>query len=144
MKRRGELQLVKLFQSSVFEAFLKGKTLEECYSAVAKIANYWLDVLYSKVRSLAPVKFLLGLGSEYKNVVHNIAQASNMPDEELFDLISEKKNMSKKLEEYGSQKSTSISTAKRLAEVPLCSRLHSFFHKQSSSKRCSRSRVILS
>jgi len=39
-----------------------------------------------------------------------------MPDAELFDLISEKKSMSKKLEEYGAQKSTSISTAKRLAE----------------------------
>ncbi len=49
VKRRGELQLIKIFQSSVFEAFLKGSTLEECYSAVAKVANYWLDVLFSKV-----------------------------------------------------------------------------------------------
>jgi len=40
-----------------------------------------------------------------------------MPDLELFDLISENRNMSRKLEEYGEQKSTSISTAKRLAEV---------------------------
>ena len=39
-----------------------------------------------------------------------------MPDTELFDLISENRSMSKKLEEYGEQKSTSISTAKRLAE----------------------------
>ncbi len=49
VKRRGELQLVKIFQSGVFEAFLKGGTLEECYAAVAKVADYWLDVLYSKV-----------------------------------------------------------------------------------------------
>ncbi|KAI5747107.1 hypothetical protein M8J77_011093 [Diaphorina citri] len=90
VKRRGELQLVKNFQSSVFEAFLKGDTLEKCYESVAKIADYWLDVLYSK--------------------------ACNMPDSELFDLISEKKSMSKKLSDYGAQKSTSISTAKRLAE----------------------------
>ncbi|KAL5019575.1 hypothetical protein ScPMuIL_002467 [Solemya velum] len=90
VKRRGELELIKIFQSSVFEAFLKGKTLEECYAAVAKVANYWLDVLYSK--------------------------ASNMPDSELFELIAEKRSMSRKLEDYGSQKSTSISTAKRLAE----------------------------
>lgn len=90
VKRRGELQLIKIFQSSVFEAFLKGKTLEECYAAVAKVADYWLDVLYSK--------------------------AVNMPDKELFDLISENRSMSRKLEEYGVQKSTSISTAKRLAE----------------------------
>ncbi|XP_077998858.1 DNA polymerase epsilon catalytic subunit A-like [Glandiceps talaboti] len=90
VKRNGELQLIKIFQSSVFEAFLKGTTLEECYQAVAKVADYWLDVLYSK--------------------------AANMPDRELFDLISENRSMSRKLEDYGAQKSTSISTAKRLAE----------------------------
>lgn len=57
---------------------------------MAKVADYWLDVLYSK--------------------------GANMPDSELFELIAENKSMSKALEEYGSQKSTSISTAKRLAE----------------------------
>ncbi|XP_070201892.1 DNA polymerase epsilon catalytic subunit A-like [Littorina saxatilis] len=90
VKRRGELQLIKIFQSSVFEAFLKGGTLEECYKSVAKVADYWLDVLYSK--------------------------AANMPDSELFELIAENRSMSRKLEDYGQQKSTSISTAKRLAE----------------------------
>ena len=50
VKRRGELQLVKIFQSSVFESFLQGTTLDEVYAAVARVANYWLDVLYSKVR----------------------------------------------------------------------------------------------
>lgn len=90
VKRRGELQLIKNFQSSVFEAFLKGDTLEGCYAAVAQVADYWLDVLYSK--------------------------GVHMPDSELFDLISENRSMSKKLEDYGEQKSTSISTAKRLAE----------------------------
>jgi DNA polymerase epsilon subunit 1 len=64
--------------------------LETCYQAVAKIADYWLDVLYSK--------------------------AENLPDSELFELITENRSMSRKLEEYGGQKSTSISTAKRLAE----------------------------
>jgi len=63
VKRRGELQLIKIFQSSVFEAFLKGDSLETCYAAVAKVADYWLDVLYSR--------------------------AANMPDCELFELISE-------------------------------------------------------
>ncbi|XP_040208047.1 DNA polymerase epsilon catalytic subunit A [Rana temporaria] len=90
VKRRGELQLIKIFQSSVFEAFLKGNTLEEVYASVAKVADYWLDVLYSK--------------------------AANMPDSELFELISENRSMSRRLEDYGEQKSTSISTAKRLAE----------------------------
>ena len=91
VKRRGELQIIKIFQSTVFEAFTKGETLQGCYEAVATVANYWLDVLYSK--------------------------GSNMPDSELFDLISENRSMSRKLEDYGEQKSTSISTAKRLAEV---------------------------
>lgn len=50
VKRRGELQLIKIFQSSVFESFLKGTTLEEVYASVAKVADYWLDVLYSKVK----------------------------------------------------------------------------------------------
>ncbi|XP_028400533.1 DNA polymerase epsilon catalytic subunit A-like [Dendronephthya gigantea] len=90
VKRRGELQLIKIFQSSVFESFLEGSSLEEVYNAVGKVANYWLDVLYT--------------------------QAPNMPDTELCDLICENRSMSRKLEEYGSQKSTSISTAKRLAE----------------------------
>ncbi|KAG0692675.1 DNA polymerase epsilon catalytic subunit A [Chionoecetes opilio] len=90
VKRRGELQLIKIFQSSVFDAFLQGDTLETCYASVAKVADYWLDVLFSK--------------------------AANMPDSELFELISENKSMSRKLEDYGNQKSTSISTAKRLAE----------------------------
>ncbi len=39
-----------------------------------------------------------------------------MPDSELFELIAENKSMSKTLAEYEGQKSTSISTAKRLAE----------------------------
>ncbi|XP_043195220.1 DNA polymerase epsilon catalytic subunit A-like [Amphibalanus amphitrite] len=90
VKRRGELQLIKIFQSSVFEAFLKGSTLEQVYESVAKIADYWLDVLYSK--------------------------GANMPDSELFELIAENRSMSRSLADYGAQKSTSISTARRLAE----------------------------
>uniref|UniRef100_A0A915CMU3 DNA polymerase epsilon catalytic subunit n=1 Tax=Ditylenchus dipsaci TaxID=166011 RepID=A0A915CMU3_9BILA len=40
----------------------------------------------------------------------------NLPNEELFELIGENRSMSRKLEDYGSQKSTSITTAKRLSE----------------------------
>ena len=50
-------------------------------------------------------------------LVATVFQGANMPDTELFDLISENRSMSRKLEDYGEQKSTSISTAKRLAEV---------------------------
>ena len=49
LKRRGELQIIKIFQSQVFERFLLGHDLESCYSEVAKVANYWLDVLFAQV-----------------------------------------------------------------------------------------------
>lgn len=90
IKRRGELQLIKIFQGQIFEKFLLGTTTEECYAAVAAVADQWLDVLASK--------------------------ASSMEDGELVDLIAENRSMSKTLAEYGAQKSTSISTARRLAE----------------------------
>ena len=90
VKRRGELQLIKTFQSQLFEKYLLGTTTEECYAAVAEVADRWLDVLYSKAESL--------------------------PLDELVDLIAENRSMSKTLAEYAGQKSTSISTAKRLAE----------------------------
>jgi DNA polymerase epsilon subunit 1 len=32
-------------QAEVFENFLHGETLEECYQAVADIGNRWLDML---------------------------------------------------------------------------------------------------
>ncbi|KAJ3352743.1 DNA polymerase epsilon catalytic subunit [Entophlyctis luteolus] len=90
VKRRGELKLIKIFQTAIFKVFLEGGTLSECYAAVAAVCNQWLDVLYSK--------------------------GADMEDHELFELISENRSMSKSLEDYGAQKSTSISTAKRLAE----------------------------
>ena len=90
VKRRGELQLIKIFQSQIFDKFLLGTTTEECYAAVAQVADQWLDILQSK--------------------------ASSLHDDELVDLIAENRSMSKTLAEYGSQKSTSISTARRLAE----------------------------
>jgi DNA polymerase epsilon subunit 1 len=90
VKRRGELKLIKNFQAQLFKFFLEGSTLEETYGAVANVANRWLDILDTRGATLA--------------------------DEELIDLIVENKNMTKTLEEYGAQKSTAITTAKRLAE----------------------------
>ena len=34
----------------VFERFLLGDTLEECYEAVAEVANRWLDMLDTQVQ----------------------------------------------------------------------------------------------
>jgi DNA polymerase epsilon subunit 1 len=90
LKRRGELELVKIFQSQVFEHFLSGKTLTECYSAVGVIANQWLDVLDE--------------------------QGCGMEDGELLELISERKTISKTVDEYEGRKSTSLTTAARLAD----------------------------
>uniref|UniRef100_A0A915AYJ0 DNA polymerase epsilon catalytic subunit n=1 Tax=Parascaris univalens TaxID=6257 RepID=A0A915AYJ0_PARUN len=90
VKRRGELAMIKYFQTCVFKAFLVGKNHYEAYQNVAKEADYWLDILFSK--------------------------GADLSDSEVFDLISENRSMSKKLDDYGAQKSTSISTAKRLAE----------------------------
>lgn len=90
LKRRGELQLIKNFQSDIFKVFLEGDSLETCYGAVANVANRWLDVLDSK--------------------------GVMLEDEDLIELICENRSMSKTLAEYEGQKSTSITTAKRLGE----------------------------
>jgi DNA polymerase epsilon subunit 1 len=90
VKRRGELKIIKAFQTDIFKQFLEGSTLVECYQHVALVADQWLDILYTK--------------------------GSQVRDHEIFELISEDRNMSKALQEYGSQKSTSITTAQRLAE----------------------------
>ena len=90
LKRRGELELIKTFQSQVFERFLDGSSLEECYDSVADIANHWIDILET--------------------------QGDSLEDDELVDLIRENRNMSKQLDEYGDQKGTSQTTARRLGE----------------------------
>lgn len=90
LKRRGELQLIKNFQSDIFKLFLDGNSLETCYASVASVANNWLDVLDTK--------------------------GGLLEDEDLIELICENRSMSKALSEYGDQKSTSITTAKRLGE----------------------------
>jgi len=90
LKRRGELELIKAFQGDVFAHFLKGDSLETCYAAVADVANNWLDVLDSHGRG--------------------------MDSDELLDLISENRSMSKELSEYGGRKMTAVTTANRLAD----------------------------
>ncbi|CAN6479373.1 unnamed protein product [Victoria cruziana] len=90
IKRRGELKLIKVFQAEVFDKFLHGSTLEECYAAVASVANRWLDLLDN--------------------------QGIDIADGELLDYISESSTMSKSLVDYGEQKSCAVTTAKRLAD----------------------------
>jgi DNA polymerase epsilon subunit 1 len=91
LKRRGELSIIKVFQSSVFAKFLNGDNLQECYENVGAVADEWLDVLHSR--------------------------GENMEDTELIDLISENRSMSRRLEDYGNQRSTAITVAKRLGDL---------------------------
>ncbi|KAK9279688.1 hypothetical protein L1049_013368 [Liquidambar formosana] len=90
IKRRGELKLIKVFQAELFDKFLHGSTLEECYSVVASVANRWLDLLDN--------------------------QGNDIADSELLDYISESSTMSKSLADYGEQKSCAVTTARRLAD----------------------------
>ncbi|KAI2497495.1 protein of unknown function (DUF1744) [Fragilaria crotonensis] len=90
LKRRGELELIKTFQSQVFQRFLDGDSLKQCYASVADVANHWIDVLDT--------------------------QGESLDTDELFDLISENRSMSRQLEDYGDQKGTSQTTARRLGE----------------------------
>jgi len=48
LKRRGELNIIKIFQGEVFSKFLEGKTLQECYDACGDVAKRWYDILESK------------------------------------------------------------------------------------------------
>ena len=90
LKRRGELQIIKIFQEDLFSHFLDGNTLEECYFACGAVANRWLDILYKK--------------------------GEGIDDKELLDYIEESKSLSKTIEEYHSQKGVALTTAKRMAE----------------------------
>lgn len=90
LKRRGELKIIKIFQQEVFEKFLEGKTLQECYDACGEVGERWYDILDSK--------------GEY------------VDDTELIEYIGEERVLSKGLHEYEDKKGTSITCAKRLAE----------------------------
>nr|GEX82758.1 DNA polymerase epsilon catalytic subunit A-like [Tanacetum cinerariifolium] len=86
IKRRGELKLIKVFQAELFDKFVHGSTLEECYSVVASVANHWLDLI------------------------------DDIIDSELLDYISESSTMSKSLADYDEQKSCAEITTTRLTD----------------------------
>lgn len=92
IKRRGELKLVKQFQGEIFDCFLKGESLSECYEAVGKSCNKWLDIILTK--------------------------GEGMTDTEILELLVEQNNMSKALDEYllAKQKSCAITCATRMKE----------------------------
>jgi DNA polymerase epsilon subunit 1 len=91
LKRRGELKIIKIFQEEVFAKFLEGKSLQECYDACGEVAERWYDILETE--------------GEY------------VDDTELIEYIGESKFLSRSLADYHDQKGTSITCAKRLAEL---------------------------
>ncbi|KAH8061270.1 hypothetical protein JL721_8933 [Aureococcus anophagefferens] len=89
LKRRGELELIKAFQGELFDTFLAGDTPSRA-TAVADVANAWLDVMDAK--------------------------GGDMDDEELLDLISENRSLSREVKDYEGRKMTSLTTAQRIAD----------------------------
>ena len=90
LKRRGELELIKAFQAELFDQFLRGNTIEECYAQVASCANAWLDIVEHR--------------------------GAGMDAEEVLDLISENRSLSREVSEYEGRKMTSLTTARRIAD----------------------------
>lgn len=91
IKRRGEWIMIKMLQSDAFGSFMKGKTNQEIYQNVAEVCRQYLMILCTRGKTIE--------------------------DDELLSLLSESSMMSKNLAEYGDRKSTSITTAHRLAEI---------------------------
>lgn len=90
LKRRGELKIIKSFQTRVFSQFLKGESLNDAYSHAAKIANTYLDIIY--------------------------ARGSFLTDQQLISLISEASTLKNSLNSTPkNRKSTSITCARRMA-----------------------------
>ncbi|CAD8121665.1 unnamed protein product [Paramecium sonneborni] len=90
IKRRGELQIIKLFQQNLFSEFLKGSNLTECYQACAEVGKKLLKILLT--------------GGE------------GISQQELLELIGESRVLSKEISEYDKQKGVAITAGKRIAE----------------------------
>ena len=59
-----------MFQSEVFEKFLSGDTLEECYAAVAAVADRWLDLLDTKVSFSGLIQILRCVNAAHSQALY--------------------------------------------------------------------------
>ena len=75
MKRRGELKIIKMFQQSIFQQYVKGTTLKECYQACAEVAM------------------------EHFNFLNNRGKGCTV--EHILERLEESKNLSKDYKQYG-------------------------------------------
>ncbi len=82
----------EILTMQVFDHFLDGETLEGCYGAVGQVADYWLNVLDTQVRSIErqALYFVLVL-------LHVTLQGEDLTDDELVDLLSENRSMSRQV-----------------------------------------------
>lgn len=85
IKRRGELEIVKNFQSEIFFQFLKGTDLKSLYQECAKTARKWLNIIIEK--------------------------GKNIDDRKILELFSQLKVLSRSLASYNTQKSVAITAA---------------------------------
>lgn len=91
IKRRGELKIIKIFQSEIFQQYLKGNTLKECYDCCAETCNKWLGILRQ--------------------------HGESMREEDIVYLIAESKVLAKNIKEYEAKKGVAITAAKRMSEL---------------------------
>eukprot|EP00792_Barthelona_sp_PAP020_P004667 TRINITY_DN2272_c0_g1_i1.p1 TRINITY_DN2272_c0_g1~~TRINITY_DN2272_c0_g1_i1.p1 ORF type:complete len:2452 (+),score=585.46 TRINITY_DN2272_c0_g1_i1:989-7357(+) len=91
IKRRGELEIIKQFQAEIFGDYLAGTSLETCYEAVAQRAQHWISILDS--------------------------EGITLTEAEILHLLSESKNLSKSVDEYGNSKTVGVVVAKRLRDL---------------------------
>lgn len=75
IKRRGELKMIKDFQSQIFSTFLSGTSLQESYGAAARVANHYLDVIDTNGEAMADDELLQLISesrSTYFSKIHSL------------------------------------------------------------------------
>ncbi|XP_075591225.1 DNA polymerase epsilon catalytic subunit 1 [Dermatophagoides farinae] len=92
LKRRGELEMLKIFQKSIFPLYISGSCKEEIFSNLAKVAENWIRFIVSK-----------GRNSTYKKIV--------------LDLLTESVTVSKPVSESTRLKTFAVSTITKLSEL---------------------------
>jgi DNA polymerase epsilon subunit 1 len=90
IKRRGELKILKIFQSEIFACFVKGRNLKECYEICGKTCDKWLNVLFEK--------------------------AAGMEEDEVIEFIGESKVLSREIADYDAKKTVALTAGKRMCE----------------------------
>jgi DNA polymerase epsilon subunit 1 len=133
LKRRGELKLIKIFQVNaqrrasiavLTAARRRGKSSPSSWRAAhcRSATTTWPPRPITGAMVAHPCMACASSGRRRLDVLYS--EGVDLEDDDLFDLISESKSMTKTLEEYGGAKSTATTTAKRLGEFLGCVGAH--------------------